>query len=1688
MSFSAKFSDVEINVQDIDGKLMLTEQIVSDREAKTIEVDVPNFLRPLSMSGSNYFVYAFEYLKLEQFDPKTPRSKEEITELLAKSITLVKTIKSLHQNNLSIGLLSSNRFYSNDKNELIILGNSLINDTPAEFGFEYYALEDFYYLAPECYRNIHLTPGFCADFYSLGVNLYVWYTGSLPFKGDDKMQLMHHHLTRIPIAPREINPAIPQGLNDMILTLLAKQPENRYASAFGILQDLETILKAFKKGGDSPIQLYIDYNPGKIDFGKTLFGRDRMLKELEDCYSKAEHFYSQIVFVEGFSGVGKTSLLQRFINGISSKKTIALEGKFDQYKQAPYAAVKMAFSDLERQLLLKSGIEKNRFRKILVDELGKNVGVLQEIVPNIGFLVGDFEPVEVLNPIETRNRFNYVFQKFCKAITALGLHLVLFIDDWQWCDPPSLELMKSLVQQEGKGALFLFSFRGNEVDGNHPFHLFKTENAKLPHSHHFFVDPLERGLANRMIATALGMDESETTELSKLIFDKTGGNPFFIKQFVNSLYQKGLLKYDFDQHMWSSDKSGIKKEGLAQNVIDLITQKIDTLSYEVQIIFKIASCIAGKFDLDLISEISGIEKTLIPILLDVSMGSGYISKSIQNDVRQYHFTHDRVQQVSYQLKIPAFPLTNEQLHLQIGEYFLKKGANESYSVGEILLHFLAAKELISKKDATTIINLILGLNGDLALSVTPEASKQHFELALHLSKKFKIRQYLFDCYLGLSEACCLLNDLESAEVYADKAYDSTENILEKVRLLRMKMLFYESYAMFEKNIETGLKALTLFKIDGEQHFVKNTLEPLIEKEYQLFNSLTETGDLFNELSKKKMTSPEELAIMDVLVNMNASAYFVNLYLFAWGTLKMANQTLRHGLTNSTPFALVFMGSLLVAFYKEFDRGYNFGKLGVELLKKVENDQYKSRTLSVFPIFIQHFKEPILAGTANLDESIYSGLETGDLPYAGYSFYAKVRDVFLAGNDLSETLNLCDESIAFMQNVNNQGLLALMRLLKGSILKLLNRYDSDYELVEEEALKLLLDVKFFTAISHHYIFRSWTHCILKEFKLATDLLKQNEEIVVYAASQPHVPKHYFLDSLCLFYQNQKLSKPLEKRIQDNQSILKLWSESMPENFSAEYHLIETLLKSRKGNMEDAWTSFNLTLKWAEKGELMGVKALSYEVAFDMLKSSEYSVLATGFKENAKSVYNQWGALAKTKIEEKDFYSKSKGTDLDTTSLIKSMQAISSEVNKGNVIGKLLSIIMENAGADRSLLILIEKGTPYVEAEITSEKEMKSLGKKPLAESKIPTNIIEYVVDSKKEFVLENQKTIADVDNKYIDKNNILSLLALPLIRQQQLIGVLYLENHQFSGLFKGSDLEILKVIASQAAISIYNTVLFEETSGLNIALQKSKDELSKMNLLLEEKIKDRTKVLRQEIEIRKRVEVELKKAQREAEKFHQQQIKEERQEALQSKMMMLSSQMNPHFIFNSLGSVQSYILSNETNRAVDFISEFAGLMRKNLINSTTKYISISEELEFLEKYLLLEKIRFNNSFDYYITETIDNPHDTLIPPMLLQPFIENAVIHGLSKLKERKGKLKVNLAEVEEKIICTIEDNGIGRENALKHRSPGHKSVAISNLETRLELLNNSEEANEYTFEIVDLKDGKGPIGTKVTVCFPNDLH
>ncbi|WP_242083374.1 AAA family ATPase [Aestuariivivens sediminis] len=1688
MAFSVRFSDVVISNKKIEGSVKIIEQVISKRKIHTREIEGDVFLRPVKTGIEREDLIIYDNHNLRPFEISNPNDDNQVILVLNNAIEICKTIKALHKRNLFIGLLQPQRFWLDENDGLKILGNSLIQNDFDCFDLESSPLENFFYLPPECYHNNDMIPDKRRDFYSLGVVLYYYLSGIHPFNGADKLELMHHHLTSSLIPLDEINQNVSHNLSQLVSVLLSKQPKDRYTSFSGLIKDLEKIEYNYSQGKHDYIELSVNYNPGVIDFGSILFGREDIKQTLRNKFENLDRTGSQLLLINGSSGVGKTSVIEAFSKELSNENCLFLNGKFDQYKQTPYSGLKTAFHLFEQDVLLKSKIAAPLLGQQLLKELGRNVAVLKDMLPNIELLVGELEPIDVLNPIETRNRFNFVFKKFCDVLMDFEFYLLLFIDDWQWCDVPSLELIKYLITSNSQGILYLFAFRGNEIDTSHPFGLFRNEMSPQDFTEEYIIKPLHLSNTNALVSYALNIDKEESKGLAKLIFNKTEGNPFYTKQFLLSLQQNNFLEFDDTKDKWIWDETKIQNEEVSKNVLDLVANNLDKLSFETQIFFKLAAFNGGRFDLRLITEISGFRKDMIIILLDVSAASGHIIRAeLPDNTVEYKFVHDRVQQASYQLNIPSFAHSDEKLHFMVGKELFENKCDLQYTKGEIIAHFISSKDLIGETLSNQIIENIIKLGSDVNSSTTPEASKGYYELGLFLNEKFKTQNSTFKLLKGLAESHFLINDMANGEDYSNRAISFSNNNIEKASVLVMKMLFYESYAMFEKNIESGLSALEFLNIEVKGDYNEKTLDGLIETQYNLYKELISNKKTLEDFRKDNMEDEVELVIMDILVNMNASAYFVDLHLFVWSTLKMTNQTLRHGFTDSTPFALVFMGSLLVAYYKDFDKGYDLGKIGVELLNHVESDKYRSRTLSVFPIFIQHFKEPIRNSIIHLDESVYSGLQTGDLPYASYSFYAKVRDAMLVGNNLNKTLSLCDDSIKFMGDIKNQGMQSLMKLLKGSILKLTDGYDDSYKKLEREALKFLLDIKFYTAVSHHYIFRSWVLCILKNFEEAHKLLKLNEEIIIYASSQPHVPKHYFLDSLCIIYQNHELTEEQIDKINTNQGVLEVWADSMPENFKSEYCLIQTLMEIRSGNLERSLQLFNETLKWAELGQFIGAKAVAYDVVSDVFYSSGFELLATSFRQNAQSFYREWNALGKIKDASITYeVSKTEKSDLTTSSLIKATQAISAEVDKESLIKRLLNVVMENAGADKSALVLVEDNTPYVEAEIELGKHQKSLKRKPLIGYKtVPYELIQYVINSKKEFVLDDKGL---VNEAYFEKTEVKSAVVMPLIRQKELIGVLYLENSHIAGLFRGNDLEILRIIGAQAAISIYNTFLLETSTGLNVELEASRNELSKMNELLEDKIRDRTKVLRQEIETRKQIEEELKLAKKEADKFHQQQIKEERKDALQAKMMMLSSQMNPHFIFNSLGSVQSFILNSETEKAVDFISEFAGLMRENLENSTTEFISISDEIEFLEKYLYLERIRFNEVFDYKLNVEIENIHDTLIPPMLLQPFIENAIIHGLSKIKDRKGNLDISLKEERDEIICTITDNGVGRAVASTHKRSNHKSVAISNLEARLELLNSNSETKEYQFDIIDLKDGNQAKGTKVLISFPNDLH
>ncbi|MCB0542971.1 MAG: AAA family ATPase [Saprospiraceae bacterium] len=1425
------------------------------------------------------YQYAENGLDRFQFDP--PKNKAEWQKLLRHLESVIETLIVLHEHKMTIGMLAPSRFFLDGKKVLKIAGFHLVRPWQEIPKLQILSPEDLVYMPPEYSDRSIRIPDQRADLYSLGALLYFWWTGRPPFAGEDNLAVMHQHLTVKPEPPTIWNARLPATLEKICLALLEKDPDNRYQSAAGLLHDVRKLIGAPEKLTDPEFQLATRYSSDALLIKDKLYGRETELQQLDHAFEHACQGHFDLVLVGGYSGVGKTALVNSCQINWRAKGAFFLQGKFDQYQTTPYSAFIMAFEQLVRQLLFLPESEITAWKARILDALGDNAGVLLEVIPNLELLLGQQPAPEKLNPVETQNRFTFVILQFVRLFASSSKPLVLFIDDWQWCDIPSINLLRLLALDNLPHLLCISAYRDNEVTEAHPFAQLQHDLASASVKRKLItLSPLNETHVNQLVADALGETTAYTAELSAIIYSKTDGNAFFTRQFLLSLWQRKLIAFNHDEQHWIWEVKHIEAEKVSENVIELLTDNFNQLPLEARQMLKTAAFVGSEFDTRLLAEVRGLgihECGRLVRQIEQSKLIVPLKSSSQKERQHYVFLHDRVQQAAYASKPEQFLLSDQQLHYLIGKTLLTKAGFDYIQPHEKAGHFLRALELVEKSLQEDVADLFIEAGNRAKGSNSPDAAYTCFQAARTLLATNKSGDKQLKVMTGLMESAFLLNRVEEAESMARQAIALADGAVEKSKVYVLQMLFYESLALFEKNIRCGLEALALFDIQVKKDVEPAVMESMVQEAYLEFKTLLGEKQPRDFQDMPELSDQRQAALLDVLVNMNASAYFADLYLFAWCTLRMGIQTLRHGKANSTPFVFNFLGSLLVAMYKEFDLGYAFGKTGIGMMRQLDSQQYKCRTLSIFTIFIQHFKEPLLNGIPILKESVSSGLETGDLPYAGYSMYAQIRDSFLAGPSLRDVLNHCQTAVGFMEKIQNPGLLALMKLFRANLQLLTGNYNEDTAQEEKESLQFLQDIMFFTAIAHHYIFKSWALCILGRDKEALEFLDKNQEILIYASSQPHVPKHYFLQSLVLLRTREQLSATESQQIEQNQQMLRQWSESMPDNFAAEFRLIESLRKLSAGDLISAFEELDHSLKWARTGKLTGVEALVLETGSSLLDKKGMPALAEMYVQQAAVCYSQWGAVEKVTqlrkgraVSEARAQTPAPAMDYDAHSMLKATRSISAEVSMPDLVNSLLRIVLENAGAERGVLVLREDDDLYVEAEMhLGENAFKAAQQLRLEQTdSIPGQVIAFVARSKQELVLNHPGQFTEMEDPYFKSSNAKSVLAMPIRQQQELIGVLYLENDLLPGIFNENRLEVLRAIASQAAISIANARLYEKTTLLNQELAASREELSKMNELLEERIRDRTRVLREEVDMRKKVEAELQVAKEAADSANQ----------------------------------------------------------------------------------------------------------------------------------------------------------------------------------------------------------------------------
>ncbi|MDM8540104.1 serine/threonine-protein kinase PknK [Desulfococcaceae bacterium HSG9] len=647
------------------------------------------------------------------------------------------------------------------------------------------------YISPEQTGRMNRSLDYRTDLYSLGATFYELLTGSPPFVTDDAMKLVHSHIAKIPASPCEKDRKIPESLSAIVMKLLAKNAEDRYQSAWGLKADLEECLNQLRQSRTiAEFPLARRDIADRFQVPQKLYGCEREIDTLLEAFDRVSRGAAEMMLVAGYSGIGKTVLVKEINKPVTRQRGYFISGKFDQLHKRPYSALIQAFKELITQLLTETDEQLNRWKEKLLATLGPNGQVMIDVLPELELVIGPQPDAAKLPPEQERNRFNLVFQNFINVFTQPEHPLVIFIDDLQWIDSASLNLIKMNTTPDRQYLLFIGAYRDNEVSDAHPLMLTLNEIRKTGAIvNQIAITPLNLSHINLFIAGALKCTPERAEPLAELVLAKTDGNPFFMGEFLKTLYMEDLLEFDYEKGRWQWDYELIQVKDITANVVTLMAERIQRFKKETQQVLRLAACIGNKFDLEKLAIIyekpqntaathlnEAVAEGLVIENRNLKSDTGKSERDIQNpDFKfeissfQYKFAHDRIQQAAYSL-IPESE--RPAIHLKIGRLMLKNtpSGERELNIIETVDQLNLGRSLIhrqSERDELAELNLTAGK--------TAKASAAYEQASMYLiTGKDQLAEdswqhhynLTLEMYVEAAEAAYLNGDYEQMELLA----------------------------------------------------------------------------------------------------------------------------------------------------------------------------------------------------------------------------------------------------------------------------------------------------------------------------------------------------------------------------------------------------------------------------------------------------------------------------------------------------------------------------------------------------------------------------------------------------------------------------------------------------------------------------------------------------------------------------------------------------------------------------------------------------------------------------------------------------------------------------------------------------------------------------------------------------------
>jgi predicted ATPase/tRNA A-37 threonylcarbamoyl transferase component Bud32 len=1318
------------------------------------------------------------------------------------------------------------------------------------------------YISPEQTGRMNRTVDYRTDFYSLGITFYQLLTGELPFYSADPMELIHSHIAKTPVSPFDKN-KIPKSISNIIMKLLEKNPENRYQSVSGILFDFEQCAKSLNEGGIDLLNK-LDIKIAEKDFSskfqipEKLYGRANEIFRIVESAKDVAKGNIELLLISGRSGIGKSVLINEVNKPITEFSGYFASGKYDQFKRSiPYRAISQAFQSLTQQILTENQVSIQEWKQLILNAVGVNGKIIIDIIPELELLIGEQPLVAELEASESQNRFTLVFQNFIKACCSAEHPITIFLDDMQWADNASIQLLESVLSDPAmKYFLLMLSFRDNEVLPTDTFSLLldKLKKANFPMKE-ILLDPILQTDVNQLVAETLSYPEAATVKIAEVIYLKTKGNPFFVNEVFKSLYDKELIYPAQNKWTWDIDK--IKEVKISENVIDLMIEKIKELSPESIRVIKLAACIGDWFHNDVFLQIAEMSKDDFEKELKRISDDGFFI----NNGNITRFVHDKIREATYTLISKEERETN---HYKIGNVYLNGASAEQIED----LVFTIVNQLnegiiyvISKEEKNKLVELNLLAGKKSIASTAYEVAVNFFNVAVSLLEDNSWEtnyEKTLQTYIGKSTSEYLSKDFETAEKSFEFILGQTKNILDKINIYELRFSMYVSQNRMLEVLALGREVLKTLNISLPKN--PSDISPLPE----IIKAKIKLGKKpVNTLVNLKDLTDEKLLATLRLLNMCVAPSFISLpKLFPVLVLKMTNLSLSNGISPLSAFAFTCFGLIQGSALGDFEAGYNFGKLGIDLVTKLNANAIYCKTYFIFATMVNHWKFHAKENKKLYLSAIEKGMETGDLQYTSYCInHFNLQPIIMRENLATVSDNL-KKYYPLMNSLKQTDSTSLFRLNQQVVDKLLGRSE-EVQLNKREYFdeKTILNDWLIANNSHtlfiYYLFKGKLAYLFDTIQSAHEYsnLALPHEGAVFGMM--FIPEHVFFDSLIsaeLYLVSDKTKqKELKKRLEKNLKRMQKWAENCAANYGHKFHIMQSLLYSIAGANQKILPELKKAILLAKEHEYILEEAIANELCAKFWMSTGNEEYAQLHLVETHYAYKKWGCLPKVKMLEEKYPflkkqanvshssdstvsssstilgSTSSGNFLDLGTVLKASQTLAGEIHLGKLLERMLKILFENAGAERGFFILKEKDKWLIQAEGNSNTDittvLQAVSLDDSSQSLSPA-IINYVIRTKTLVILDDAaKKGMYTNDVYVKTQKPKSVLCYPIINQGNLVGVVYLENNQTTNAFTPDRIEILKILSSQIAVSIENSLLYsnleekvnERTRDLNQAL-------------------------------------------------------------------------------------------------------------------------------------------------------------------------------------------------------------------------------------------------------------------------------